>query len=158
MQRILFVCLGNICRSPTAEAVLRGMALREGMQLVVDSAGTAAYHAGEAPDPRTRSAAAQRGYDMQGQFARQVRAEDFRNFDFVFAMDWQNLLELQKLKAGQAGVNPQLFLQVYGGMGINEVPDPYYDGQVGFENVLDLLEEACAQFLKALKDGKHNSK
>ncbi|MCP5349428.1 MAG: UDP-N-acetylmuramate dehydrogenase [Oceanospirillaceae bacterium] len=151
MQRILFVCLGNICRSPTAEAVLRGMALREGVQLVVDSAGTAAYHAGESPDPRTCSSAAQRGYDMQGQFARQVRVEDFRDFDFVFAMDRQNLLELQKLKAGQAGVNPELFLQVYGGMGINEVPDPYYGGQWGFENVLDLLEDACARFLKALK-------
>lgn len=156
MKRILFVCLGNICRSPTAQAVLQGMAMQRGIELHVDSAGTSACHAGEKPDSRSRAVAVTCGYSMEGQVARQVEAQDFTVFDYIFAMDKQNLARLQQLKPADSLVEPQLFLKAFGALGVHEVPDPYYGGQDGFETVVTLLEDACNHFLTEIEYGKHN--
>lgn len=140
-KRILMVCMGNICRSPTAEGVMRSMLLKHGLQdqLEVDSAGTHAYHIGEAPDLRSTQAALARGYDLRQQRARQVRADDFERFDYMLAADRANLASLQALR--QKGVTPQLLLSILGTEA--DVPDPYYGGPQGFEQVLDLIEQAC---------------
>ncbi|SCK20936.1 low molecular weight protein-tyrosine-phosphatase [Vogesella sp. LIG4] len=140
--RILMVCMGNICRSPTMEGVLRARLAAYGLQdrIEVDSAGTHDYHIGRAPDPRSVAAAAQRGYDLSALRARQVQAADFSAFDFVLAADRDNLANLQRLRRGQ-GVEPQLLLSILEADA--EVPDPYYGGPQGFEDVLDLVEAAC---------------
>src|SRR5215472_1680864 len=129
-MRILFVCLGNICRSPTAEGVLRALAAREAPELSieVDSAGTAAYHAGEPPDPRTRQAAARRGYDLTAQRARIVEPLDFERFDLILAMDRENLRTLQRRAPPGAQERLRLFLEFAPEPGPAEVPDPYYGG------------------------------
>ena len=146
MIRVLFVCLGNICRSPTAHGVFLHKLEQRGLagQLAVDSAGTAAWHAGEAPDARSQTTAAVRGYDLSALRARQAVAEDFSQFDYVLAMDMDNLRNLQSLRPGITGTEPELFLQTYGRrFRVAEVPDPYYGGVDGFEQVLDLIEDAC---------------
>ncbi|HYQ39640.1 MAG TPA: low molecular weight protein-tyrosine-phosphatase [Pseudomonas sp.] len=154
-MRVLFVCLGNICRSPTAEGVLRHKLQQAGLagRVTVDSAGTGAWHVGKAPDPRTRAAAEQRGYLLHELRARQVEAEDFRRFDLILAMDRDNLRELQRLRPAAGGAELDLFLR-RGGLAEHEVPDPYYGGEAGFERVLDMVELACdrlvAQFREAL--------
>ena len=154
-MRVLFVCLGNICRSPTAEGVLRHKLQQAGLagRVTVDSAGTGAWHVGKAPDPRTRAAAEQRGYLLHELRARQVEAEDFRRFDLILAMDRDNLRELQRLRPVGGGAELDLFLR-RGGLAEHEVPDPYYGGEAGFERVLDMVELACdrlvAQFREAL--------
>jgi len=147
-MKVLFVCLGNICRSPTAEAVLSHLCEKHGVNLVVDSAGTAAYHIGKAPDPRSQAAALARGIDMSSLKARQVRVEDFYDFDVVFAMDQDNLAGLKSLRPDDAKAELGLFLDECGSLGEAEVPDPYYGGQLGFERVLDLLFDACESFLQ----------
>ena len=146
-MKVLFVCLGNICRSPTAEAVLRHLALARQLELEIDSAGTAAYHIGKSPDARSQQAASQRGISMLGQAARQACVEDFYRFDYIFAMDKANHQDLLKIKPSNASAQLSLFLNEFGQMGYNEVPDPYYGGEQGFELVLDLLEDACGHFL-----------
>lgn len=140
--RVLMVCMGNICRSPTMEGVLRARLAAYGLQdrVEVDSAGTHDYHIGRAPDPRTQAAAARRGYDLSAQRARQVTAGDFSDFDFVLVADQDNLANLAPLRAGR-GVEPLLLLSILEPGA--EVPDPYYGGPQGFETVLDLVEEAC---------------
>ena len=150
-HRVLLVCLGNICRSPTAEGVLRAIAAREfpGLPLYVDSAGTANYHVGEPPDRRTIAAGRRRGYELAALRARQVCAEDFLTFDFVLAMDRANLAELGRHRApprAQLG----LFLQFAPEAGIDEVPDPYYGGTEEFERVLDLCESGARGLLRRL--------
>ena len=152
-MRILFVCLGNICRSPTAEVVLRSLAAREAPDLVleVDSAGTAGYHLGEPPDPRTRQAAARRGYDLTALRARIVEPGDFERFDLVLAMDRENLRVLRRRAPDSAHERLRLFLEFAPQGGIEDVPDPYYGGPNGFEEVLDLVESAARGLLAHLR-------
>ena len=152
-MRILFVCLGNICRSPTAEAVLRALAAREAPELgiEVDSAGTAGYHVGEPPDPRTRAAAARRGYDLEPLRARVVEAADFERFDMILAMDAENLRVLRRRAPKAAHERLRLLLEFAPQAQHTEVPDPYYGGPNGFEHVLDLIEEAVRGLLAHLR-------
>ncbi|SDU25886.1 low molecular weight protein-tyrosine-phosphatase [Geopseudomonas guangdongensis] len=152
-MRVLFVCLGNICRSPTAEGVMRHRLQQAGLaaQVAVDSAGTAAWHIGKAPDPRTCAAAAQRGYRLHELRARQVQAEDFARFDLILAMDHDNLRELQRLRPDSAGAELDLLLR-RGGLAEHEVPDPYYGGSDGFERVLDLVESACERLIEQIRE------
>jgi len=147
--RILFVCLGNICRSPTAEVVLRTLAAREAPELTleVDSAGTAGYHVGEPPDPRTQAAASRRGYDLSSRRARIVEPGDFERFDLILAMDRQNLSVLHRRAPTAARQRVRLFLEFAPETGTTEVPDPYYGGPNGFEEVLDLVESASRRLL-----------
>jgi protein-tyrosine phosphatase len=151
--RILFVCLGNICRSPTAEVVFRAVAQRDAPDLVleIDSAGTAGYHVGELPDQRTRQAAARRGYDMSALRARVVEADDFEHFDLILAMDRENLRALERRAPAHARERIRLFLEFAPEAGIGEVPDPYYGGPNGFEDVLDLIEAASRGLLEHLR-------
>jgi protein-tyrosine phosphatase len=149
------VCLGNICRSPTAEAALRALAARHAPQLAltVDSAGTADYHLGKPPDPRSQAAAARRGYDLSGLRARQVQAGDFEEFDLLLAMDKANWSDLQVLAPPQRRGRVRLFLDYAPGSAHREVPDPYYGGPDAFEQVLDLAEQAAQGVLDALTTG-----
>ena len=152
-HRILFVCLGNICRSPTAEGVLRVLAAREAPELAlkVDSAGTAAYHAGEPPDARTRAAAARRGYELGHLRARVVAPDDFELFDLILAMDEENLRVLHRRAPAAAHARLRLFLEFAPEQEAREVPDPYYGGANGFEEVLDLVEAAARGLLRHLR-------
>jgi len=150
--RILFVCLGNICRSPTAEGVLRALAAREApeLPLEVDSAGTADYHVGQPPDPRTRAAAARRGYDLSALRARTVDVADFDRFDLILAMDRENLGALKRRAPSHAHERLRLFLE-FAPDAPEDVPDPYYGGPNGFEEVLDLVETATRGLLTHLR-------
>jgi protein-tyrosine phosphatase len=152
-MKILFVCLGNICRSPTAEVVFRAVAQRDAPDLVleIDSAGTAGYHVGELPDQRTRQAAARRGYDMSALRARVVEVEDFERFDLILAMDRENLSALERRAPAQARDRLRLFLEFAPDTGVSEVPDPYYGGPNGFEDVLDLIEAASRGLIEHLR-------
>lgn len=151
-MKVLFVCLGNICRSPTAEGVfrhkLRAARLEERVQ--VDSAGTGDWHVGKAPDSRTRQTALRRGYDLSAQRARQVEAADFQRFDLILAMDQSNLRNLQALRPANARADLDLYLRRYE-LALDEVPDPYYGGEDGFEQVLDLIEQASDALLVEIK-------
>ena len=153
-MKILFVCLGNICRSPTAEVVFREIAAREApeLRLQVDSAGTAAYHIGQAPDPRTRAAALRRGYDLSPLRARLVEELDFEQFDLILAMDRENLSALQRIAPRDAHDRVRLFLEFSPELGTSEVPDPYYGGENGFEEVLDLVESASRGLLRHVRE------
>ncbi|OPX55302.1 phosphotyrosine protein phosphatase [Oceanospirillum multiglobuliferum] len=149
---VLFVCLGNICRSPTADGVFRGLVAKAGLadQIKVDSAGTAAWHIGKHPDPRTQKAAADRGYDLSQLQARQAVVADFEQFDLILAMDQANYNDLMLLQPEHSRARLQLFLSYAPELGVSEVPDPYYGGQEGFEQVLDLVEIAGQNLLKQL--------
>lgn len=150
-MKILFVCLGNICRSPTAEGVLRSIAAREFPQLSleIDSAGTARYHVGEPPDRRTIAVARRRGYDLAGLRARVVTREDFERFDYILAMDRANLAELERRRPPGSRAKLALFLSFAPGQA-DEVPDPYHGGVEEFEFVLDLCEAAARGLLARL--------
>lgn len=145
MQRVLFVCMGNICRSPTAEGVVRTHVERAGLgaRVELDSAGTHAYHVGEPPDQRSQKAAAQRGYDLSRLRARRVKEADFLRFDLILAMDRDNLALLAKACPEEHRGKLRLFLEFAGDCGREEVPDPYYGGPEGFDHVLDLTEAAA---------------
>lgn len=151
-SRILFVCMGNICRSPSAEAVLRELARREfpQLQLLIDSAGTHGYHVGEPPDPRSIAAGRARGYDLAPLRARKVEREDFARFDWLLAMDEANLARLQELAPAGASGQARLFLEFAGETLRSDVPDPYYGEAADFELVLDLLESASRRLLGQL--------
>jgi protein-tyrosine phosphatase len=151
-MKVLFVCLGNICRSPTAEGVLRSIAAREypGLKLEIDSAGTAHYHVGEPPDRRTVAAARRRGYELAGLRARQIQPDDFHRFDFVLAMDRANLAELESRRLAGATAEVALFMSFAADLRYDEVPDPYYGGTEDFERVLDLCEAAARGLLARL--------
>jgi protein-tyrosine phosphatase len=154
-MKVLFVCLGNICRSPTAEGVLRVLAAREypHLTLEIDSAGTADYHVGEPPDRRTVAAAGRRGYDLSGLRARQLVPEDFLRFDYLLAMDRANLSALRVRRIAGATAELALFMSFAPDSGRDEVPDPYYGGAEHFEQVLDLCEIAARGFLDGLDAG-----
>lgn len=150
---VLFVCMGNICRSPTAEAVFRQLVAFSGLeqQIRIDSAGTHAYHVGHPPDSRAISAAAGRGYDLTGGRARQVVIGDFTEFDYVLAMDADNLSLLREIAPLPLRDKPQLLLDfstLYCGA---EVPDPYYGGSRGFELVLDMSEDGAKGLLEHIR-------
>ena len=151
-MRVLFVCLGNICRSPTAEGVFRHKLRASGLEgrIEVDSAGTGDWHVGKAPDSRTRQAAQRRGYDLGALRGRQVSAGDFARFDLILAMDSSNLQHLQRMRPANSAAELDLFLRRYG-LALSEVPDPYYGGEEGFEQVLDLIEQACDALLVELR-------
>lgn len=142
-MRVLFVCLGNICRSPTAEGVFRTHLERAGLaeRVEVDSCGVASWHVGKAPDGRAREAAARRGVDLSALRARQLAAEDFERFDYVLAMDHDNLAALEAQRPASSEAVVGLFL-AYAGWPERAVPDPYYGGDDGFEEVLDLVDAA----------------
>jgi protein-tyrosine phosphatase len=140
------VCMGNICRSPTAEGVLRTKLRQAGLhsRVLVDSAGTHGYHTGEAPDPRAVRHAAQRGYDIAGLSARPVQPEDFLRFDWLLAMDEDNLAWLRKRAPARATERVALLMgHARRHAGVKAVPDPYYGTPAGFDHVLDLVEDAC---------------
>ena len=151
--RVLFVCMGNICRSPTAEGVFRRLVSAAGLDTVIatDSAGTHDYHIGEAPDPRTVAAAATRGVDLSWRRGRQVSAADFDRFDYVLAMDGDNFRHLAALAGKRAEGKLSLFLDYAPEVGEREVPDPYFGGADGFEHVLDLVEAASRGLLAELR-------
>jgi protein-tyrosine phosphatase len=153
-MKILFVCLGNICRSPTAEAVMRAIAAREAPELgiEVDSAGTAGYHVGSAPDARSQEAARRRGYDMTGLRARIVEPGDFERFDLILAMDENNLSVLQRRAPPRVRERIRLFLEFAPDADTRAVPDPYYGGARGFEEVLDLVEAAARGLIRHLRE------
>jgi protein-tyrosine phosphatase len=146
-KRILFVCLGNICRSPTAEGVVRAMAEAEGLPLELDSCGTGGWHAGEPPHPPAVAAARARGYDLSPLRARQLRREDFTRFDRIYAMDHANLRDLQALRP-EDGVEPDLFLRHAPQHG-DAVPDPWYTGE--YDRTLDMIEDAARGLIAELK-------
>jgi protein-tyrosine phosphatase len=144
--RVLMVCMGNICRSPTAEAVLRAKLQRAGLhgRVLVDSAGTHGYHTNEQPDPRAQAHAARRGYDLTALRARPVAADDFARFKWILAMDDANLAWLQeKAPEGSRAHLGLLLEQAAGPLPLREVRDPYYGAAAGFDHVLDLVEHAC---------------
>ena len=153
--RVLFVCMGNICRSPTAEAVFRHHVARSGLghAIVADSAGTHDYHVGAAPDARAQQAAAMRGYDLARLRARRVEASDFLEFDFVLAMDEVNLRALRLQCPGSDKRKVQLLGDYCAGnLKGCAVPDPYYGGRSGFERVLDLVEDAAQSLLRHIRE------
>jgi protein-tyrosine phosphatase len=150
--RVLFVCTGNICRSPTARAVFEKMIEINGLtdKVQVDSAALEGYHVGQAPDPRSQKHARLRGYDLSQIRARQIRAEDFGSFDHILAMDRHHLQVLLELSPPEHQHKIRLFLQAKGAYSTDEVPDPYYGPADGFERVLDLVEEGLHNLKKNL--------
>ncbi|MGH7005140.1 MAG: low molecular weight protein-tyrosine-phosphatase [Alphaproteobacteria bacterium] len=148
-MKVLFVCTGNICRSPTAEAVFRAMAARRGWgeRAFADSAGTHGYHIGDPPDPRSSDAATRRGYPMTGMFARKVSASDFKAFDLVVAMDQGHFQILKRLAPADAQEKLRLFMDLVREAKSRDVPDPYYGGPHGFEDVLDIVEAGVTALL-----------
>ena len=144
-MKVLFVCTGNICRSPTAEGVLRSLAEKENLKIHVESRGTHNYHVGEPPDDRAQDHAKRRGYDLSAQRAKQLSKRDFEEFDLLLAMDRGHLRILQRLCPPQHAGKVRLFLEEA------EVPDPYYGGAEGFEQVLDLVEAACRGLLHEMR-------
>lgn len=156
---ILFVCMGNICRSPTAQGVVERLLREQGLmdRVLLDSAGTHAYHLGKAPDPRTQAAASARGYDLSAQRARQVTVDDFRRFDRILAMDRENLRILHDMAPPGARAHTSLFLALLQDASAgDEVPDPYYGNELGFERVLDLVEAAGKVLIEEVRylDGR----
>jgi protein-tyrosine phosphatase len=143
---VLMVCLGNICRSPTAEAVLRHQLQAAGLGglITIDSAGTGNWHVGDPPDARSQRHAAKRGYDLSQLRARQVQEDDFHRFQFILAMDDNNLADLARIAPAQHAAQVRLFAAT-------EVPDPYAGGPQGFEQVLDLVESASNEWVQSLR-------
>lgn len=150
--RVLFVCMGNICRSPTAEGVFRAILADSDLadRVEVDSAGTIGYHRGNPPDPRSQAAAIERGYDLSGLRARPVEDSDFHTFDLILAMDRANLEELRSRCPRPRRDRLRMFLE-FGSSHEREVPDPYYGGEDGFGHVLDLVEDAARGLMRYLQ-------
>jgi protein-tyrosine phosphatase len=155
---VLFVCMGNICRSPTAEGIFRHLAEREGMldRMRIESAGIGDWHVGQRPDERAIVHARRRGYDLTALRARQVTREDFVHFDYILAMDLRNLRDLRALAPSDYVGCLGLLLDFVPQLGLREVPDPYFGGADGFEKVLELTERACAALLEHVR-GTHTA-
>ncbi len=153
MVNVLFVCLGNICRSPSAEGVFRACVEREGLsdRIAIDSAGTGDWHVGNPPDPRAQAAALRRGIDLSGLRARVARPEDFHRFDYVLAMDHENLADLARMCPEGMESRLALFLDFAPALGQRHVPDPYYGGARGFEVMLDLIEGGSRELLAHIR-------
>jgi protein-tyrosine phosphatase len=152
-MKILMVCLGNICRSPLAEGILRHKAEQKALKLTVDSAGTADYHVGEAPDRRTQSNALQHGIDLSALRGRQFQPTDFETFDRIYVMDKSNYADVIALAKNQFQRDKvELLLEALMPGDKAEVPDPYFGGSDGFEHVFQLLNQACENITKELKD------
>lgn len=151
MVRILFVCMGNICRSPLAQGIFENVLRREGLEdeVFVDSAGTGAWHVGSPPDERAQRSAGQRGLDLSSQRARRITPEDCKTFDYILTMDEDNYHAVASLCRGSAVVRP--FLDFAANSPETEVPDPYYGGPDGFEHVLDLVEDASEGLLEDIR-------
>jgi low molecular weight protein-tyrosine phosphatase len=151
--RLLFVCLGNICRSPTAHGVMEAMVAAEDLpfSVVIESAGTGAWHVGHPPDERSQEAALRRGVDLRGQRAQKVTVGDFQTFHHIVAMDEENLSDLETLRPAEAHAELSLLLSHAEAVSLTSVPDPYYGGANGFEHVLDLVEQGCAGLLEELR-------
>lgn len=156
MVKVLFVCMGNICRSPTAEGVFRHIVNSAGLadKIHIDSAGTHSYHIGSTPDPRAQAAALNRNIDLSSQRARKVKGADFDEFDYVLAMDHSNYSDLRDISSEDTQDRLSLFLDFAETVSTREVPDPYYGGDQGFEHVLDLVEEASRGLLASIRE-KH---
>jgi protein-tyrosine phosphatase len=151
--RVLFVCLGNICRSPTAEGIFRSKVAQAGLEdkLYIDSAGTGDWHIGRAPDSRAQEYAAQAGYDLSNLRGRLVSADDFACFDYVLAMDKQNLLDLQAMQPSDFDGHLGLFLDFDTRLPIDEVPDPYSMGGPAFRNAIQLIERGCDALIEDIQ-------
>src|SRR3712207_160690 len=154
MVRVLFVCMGNICRSPLAQGVFENVLRREGLEdeVFVDSAGTGHWHVGSPPDERALSAASLRGLDLSAQRARQIARDDCQSFDYILTMDETNYQAVAALCRGRAEVRP--FLDFAPDSPQTEVPDPFYGGPEGFEHVLDLVEAASEGLLEEIKKNR----
>lgn len=152
MKRVLFVCTGNICRSPTAEGVFRRLILDAGLADAIESAsaGTHGYHIGEAPDPRTLETARRRGFDLSAQRARKVKPEDFHEYDLILAMDRGHYAHLEALRPQGARAELKMFLDYHPTLKIKDVPDPYYGGAKGFSDVLEMVEHASQALLREI--------
>jgi protein-tyrosine phosphatase len=151
--KILFVCMGNICRSPMAEGVFKHFVAQAGLQDLIasDSAGTHDYHVGDPPDPRALRASERRGYDLSALRGRRVSRDDFGEFDYLLAMDETNLRVLERLCPSQHAHKLKLLMEFSARQALREVPDPYYGGEPGFEHVLDLVEQAAQGLLDHLR-------
>lgn len=154
MMKILFVCTGNICRSPTAEGVLRHKVAALGLDAMihVDSAGVSAYHVGNAPDTRSQHVAGVRGYDLSSIRARQVTQKDFEIYDYILALDATHEAELVRCAPAQYAYKVKLFLPFVGFSAASDVPDPYYGNAQGFEEVLRMIEDGCTRLIDTLLD------
>ena len=153
MVKILFVCMGNICRSPTAHGVFRALVEKEGLSelIIIDSAGTHAYHVGNSPDKRSQETARRRGIDLSDLLARRVSEDDFDVFDYVVAMDQDNYMSLSEICPMHHVDKIHMFMDFAPEMRTREVPDPYYGGGAGFERVFDLVEAASQGLLVDIK-------
>jgi len=151
--RVLFVCMGNICRSPMAEGVFRHLVRQAGLEDIVKvaSAGTHAFHLGEVPDKRAQAAAAKRGFDVSDLRAKRVKEKDFDDFDLILAMDWDNLSALQQVAPKRTHHKLQLLMRFATEHETATIPDPYYGNAQGFEQVLDYIEDACTGLLELAK-------
>ena len=157
MTQILFVCLGNICRSPSAEAVMNAFVKRQGLEdeIKVDSAGILAWHSGEPADRRMQTHATERGYELTG-VSRQITIDDFEKFDVIIGMDHENMRDLRALDTENKYIDKLYMMTGFcRSIPADSVPDPYYGGATGFENVLDILEDACGGLLDGIKNLKN---
>jgi protein-tyrosine phosphatase len=150
--KVLFVCLGNICRSPTAHGVFQTLVDQNNLseQIIVDSCGTGDWHIGHSPDTRTVLAAKERGYDLENLRARQFALKDFDYFDYILTMDQNNFQDVQSMQGSEHNTSVNLFLPYVGIEQPSEVPDPYYGGEQGFETVLNLIEDASQRLLNKI--------
>ncbi len=154
--KVLFVCMGNICRSPTAHGVFQALVDKQGLgnRILVDSAGTHSYHIGSAPDPRSQDTARLRGINLAGLRARQFQAQDFLEFDFLIAMDQSNFADMTSIKPDKPRARLDLMLDYSKQYNHREVPDPYF-GEAGFDRVFDMVSEASLGLLRHIRQQYH---